>query len=305
MVALDPALHKILPVVPAENEDEPVNEHQQYNLYLSRVCAIVVTCNRKDLLEACLDSLLSQTRPVDKIVVVDNASTDGTATLLDSKYPQAARLNLKENLGGAGGMCSGIRWSHCNKFEWTWVMHDGIKLKPDCLETMLSFDGDADMIQVRTESNQPAAQEKAWIPTELCDFQGALIGAKVIDAAGLPDDRYFEAGDDTSYGYIAAQKTRSILLAYAGIIQLAPDETLTNRATIYLSVRNRFLNRENLTRSGLAPNPARFFVETLLILLRKLGEAAGMSGDKSRNALAAIDGLRDGIHKRFDRIPRL
>ncbi len=278
-----------------------------YNRGLPTVCAIVVTFNRKDLAEACLDSLLAQTHPVDKIVVVDNGSTDGTGELLDRKYPQVARLNLKENMGGAGGMCSGVRWSHCNKFDWTWVMHDGIRLKPGCLESMLSFGGQADMIQVRTElpgSDNPVSSI-AFEPTEQCDFQGTLIGAKVIDEAGLPDDRYFETIDDTSYGYIAAKKTRSILLNYVGMVQLAPNIAPTNRATLYLSVRNRFLNRDNLRKSGLAPHPASFFFETLGVFISKLGEASGMSGDKTAGARAAIDGLRDGIYKRFDRIPRL
>ena len=40
------------------------------------VCAIVVTFNRKELLIDCLDSLREQTRPLDAIYIIDNASTD-------------------------------------------------------------------------------------------------------------------------------------------------------------------------------------------------------------------------------------
>ena len=238
--------------------------------------------------------------------MVDNASTDGTGAFLDEHYPQVARLNLKENQGRAGGMCAGVRWSHCNKFDWTWVLRDGIRVKPECLETMLRFGDQADMIQVRTENAAPfTPNEPGWIKMDRCDYQGTLIGTQVMDAVGLPDDRYVEALDDTSYGLIASHKTSSILLDYSGLIRLAEDRVETNRATIYLSVRNRFLNRENLTRNGLAPNPLQFYWDTLLILVRKLGEAAGMGGDRARNAMAAVDGLRDGFHGRFDRIPRL
>lgn len=227
--------------------------------------------------------------------------------MLDERYPQVARLTLKENPGTAGGMCAGVRWSHCNKFDWTWVMHDGIRLKPECLETMLRYSGEADMIQVRAEvpgTPGPSKQDRPWIPVDQCDYQGTLISAKVMEAAGLPDDRYVEAADDTSYGYIVAHKARSIMLGYAGMVRLAQETPVTNRATIYLSVRNRFLSRENLTRSGLAPNPVRFFIDTLLLIVKKLGEATGAGGDRARNALAAVDGLRDGLHRRFDRIPR-
>ena len=46
------------------------------------VCAVVVTHNREELLERCLGHLRAQSRRPDKILVVDNASTDGTAELL-------------------------------------------------------------------------------------------------------------------------------------------------------------------------------------------------------------------------------
>ena len=43
------------------------------------VAAVVVTFNRKELLCECLDALLAQTCPLSRILLVDNASTDGTA----------------------------------------------------------------------------------------------------------------------------------------------------------------------------------------------------------------------------------
>lgn len=43
-----------------------------------KVCAVVVTFNRKELLMDCLEALLKQKRPLDAIYIVDNASTDGT-----------------------------------------------------------------------------------------------------------------------------------------------------------------------------------------------------------------------------------
>ena len=45
------------------------------------VCAVVVTYNRKNHLLECLEGLRKQTRPIDAIYLVDNASTDGTPDL--------------------------------------------------------------------------------------------------------------------------------------------------------------------------------------------------------------------------------
>ena len=46
------------------------------------VCAVVVTYNRKNLLLECLEAIRKQTRPVDAIYIIDNASTDGTPEVL-------------------------------------------------------------------------------------------------------------------------------------------------------------------------------------------------------------------------------
>ena len=46
------------------------------------VCAVVVTYNRKELLIECLKALKNQSRHLNAIYIVDNASTDGTPELL-------------------------------------------------------------------------------------------------------------------------------------------------------------------------------------------------------------------------------
>jgi hypothetical protein len=72
------------------------------------VRALVVSWNGAHLLPACLDSLLAQTvaDQID-IVVVDNASTDGTADLLASAYPQVRVVHSPRNVGFAGGVALG------------------------------------------------------------------------------------------------------------------------------------------------------------------------------------------------------
>lgn len=53
--------------------------------YEADVCAVVVTFNRKDLLPRCLEALNSQSRKPELIIVVDNASTDGTPAVLKDR----------------------------------------------------------------------------------------------------------------------------------------------------------------------------------------------------------------------------
>jgi len=50
------------------------------------VCAVIVTYNRKKLLLECLEGLRRQTRPVDAIYIIDNASQDGTSQFFKREW---------------------------------------------------------------------------------------------------------------------------------------------------------------------------------------------------------------------------
>ena len=205
-------------------------------------------------------------------------------------------------MGGAGGINAAMRWTHCNKFEWTWVMDDSVEALPGCLEKMLGFADQADVIQVRKRGEGPAASgATSFAQANYCDFHGALIGAKAIEAAGLPDQRYFDSGHDTAWGYVASLRANSICLNYEGVT-LHESVAAKSRTTFYLDVRNRFLTREFLTKNGAAPSAQTFLAETSVALLKALS-AALETPDRIRNIRAAIDGLRDGLHGRFDRLP--
>jgi GT2 family glycosyltransferase len=100
------------------------------------VWAVVVTYNRRALLEQCLDALRAQTRPPDRILVVDNASTDGTAEWVRGQDDVVALL-LDENVGGAGGFHAGMRLAHAGGADWLWLMDDDTIPRPDALERLL------------------------------------------------------------------------------------------------------------------------------------------------------------------------
>jgi len=68
------------------------------------VSAIIVTYNRKADVIECLDSVLSSSYQPIEIIVVDNASTDGTAEALEKKYANKIRLiKSQKNLYAGGG----------------------------------------------------------------------------------------------------------------------------------------------------------------------------------------------------------
>ncbi|HID00230.1 MAG TPA: glycosyltransferase, partial [Piscirickettsiaceae bacterium] len=76
-----------------------------------RIVAVVVTYNRLSALRRTLSHLLTQ--PLHAIVVVDNASTDGTQAFLADQVDERVHvLTLPENLGGAGGFHAGVDYAH-------------------------------------------------------------------------------------------------------------------------------------------------------------------------------------------------
>ena len=89
-----------------------------------RVCAVVVTRDRRDLLRRCLLALQQERRPPDGILVVDNASSDGSPEMVRDEFPEAELLRLEENVGGAGGFHRGVARAYASGYDWLWLLDD-------------------------------------------------------------------------------------------------------------------------------------------------------------------------------------
>ena len=88
-----------------------------------KVCAVVVTYNRRAWLIECLHTLLAQSRPLDGIVVVNNASTDDTQAAVDALAAQHPAMcwyiaHNADNTGGAGGFAQGMQMAHEAGYDW-------------------------------------------------------------------------------------------------------------------------------------------------------------------------------------------
>jgi rhamnopyranosyl-N-acetylglucosaminyl-diphospho-decaprenol beta-1,3/1,4-galactofuranosyltransferase len=138
------------------------------------VCAVVVTYNRKNLLIECLEALRKQTRPIQGIYLIDNASTDGTPELLLEKGyiselpPKNVEepwekeftiqnltngeeiklyyVRMHENTGGAGGFYEGAKRGYERGYEWLWLMDDDAEPKEDALEILSIYFKDSNIV---------------------------------------------------------------------------------------------------------------------------------------------------------------
>jgi glycosyltransferase involved in cell wall biosynthesis len=74
-----------------------------------KVSALIPTYNRRQYVFRAIDSVLSQTVPVDEVIVVDDGSTDGSGDAIQARYGSKVRLIRQENTGVSGARLRAIR----------------------------------------------------------------------------------------------------------------------------------------------------------------------------------------------------
>lgn len=106
---------------------------------MNKIAAIVVTYNRKELLKECINKLKKQTVALD-IIIIDNASTDGTEKYIKELGKSIIYFNTGSNLGGAGGFNFGIKKAVELKYEYLWILDDDTMPTETALEMLLIKD---------------------------------------------------------------------------------------------------------------------------------------------------------------------
>ncbi len=189
-----------------------------------RVLAVVVTWNRQALLAESLRALQRQTVPADGIVVVDNASTDGTAGLLRADFPDVDVLAAAHNTGGAGGFALGINRALELGCDAIWLLDDDTVPEPSALEALLAarrdYPGDPPVLVasrvvwtdgndhpmntprvkpgLRGDERRDAASVNC-VPIRSASFVSVLVDARAVRERGLPVADYFLWNDDFEF----------------------------------------------------------------------------------------------------------
>lgn len=103
-----------------------------------KVTAVILNTNRKEDTLACLESLSIQERPIDRILVLDNQSTDGSAQAIADRYPQVRVLDLAANKGYAGNNNVGISAALEEGADWLLILNEDVVLHPKAAGELLT-----------------------------------------------------------------------------------------------------------------------------------------------------------------------
>jgi GT2 family glycosyltransferase len=99
---------------------------------------VVVNWNGRHLLDSCLTSVLGQRSAPDRVIVVDNGSTDGSLAYLRTRWPQVAVLDAGSNLGFSGGNNLGIRDALAARADYVLLLNNDAELLPGALDELLA-----------------------------------------------------------------------------------------------------------------------------------------------------------------------
>lgn len=228
------------------------------------IVAVIVTYNRCEKLKKSIKSILNGAVVPDKIVVVNNNSTDETLNYLNELIVDTKQffiVNTIKNIGGAGGFTLGIKVAYDLGADYIWIADDDAYVDKDCLQQLIvarnkilansldfSFlcsrviwkDGEA------CKLNEPVPTvnwmkslhiDPNLINVYSCSFVSLLVCRKFIDTVGLPILEFFIWYDDVEF----SSRLGQCAPGYMVIDSLVTHDVVENNGADYI-----FMNAENI-----------------------------------------------------------
>ncbi|WP_098408851.1 glycosyltransferase [Paramicrobacterium agarici] len=287
-----------------------------------RVTAVVVAYNRRDLLAEVLEALAQQVRPVDSIVVVNNASTDDTSAVVREAELGDSLVELSDNTGGAGGFAVGMAAAIVrHDADWIWVMDDDtVPSKTALLGLMNAVNrySNQDLAAVgsrvvwtdgsehpmntprmnpfSTANETSAADAVGALPVRSLSFVSSMYRADVVRGVGYPIADYFLWNDDFEFSTRILRGRRGLSVPGSVVVHKTARRGATDDdpgERFRFEVRNKIW----LFRHSEALSPREKFLYGISSLLR-WGRTVMKSHDRATLKTGFADGWREGWRRR-------
>ncbi len=194
---------------------------------MKEIAVVICNWNKKDYVLNCIESVLASSYRNFDLIVVDNASTDGSTEAIKERFgSQVILIENERNLGGAGGFNTGIRYGLERKYRYIHLLDNDVYVDKRALEILhaklesqsdlgiagsIIYDMDhpatiqemGSMIDWDTyhmKLNYQGHQDQGDIPDFIdCDYVPAcsmMIRSSVLERIGGMDEQYFIYWDD-------------------------------------------------------------------------------------------------------------
>lgn len=288
---------------------------------MNNVIAVVVTYNRQQLLSECIAALRNQTRKVDKILVINNGSTDDTINWLNNQAD--IEFFSQDNVGSAGGFYTGIKMAYDSGYSWIWLMDDDGYPKNDALEKILENDTEELYLRNCAVLDKNNKKNFVWktknytsieqvIESEIKNtgrpFNGTMLHRKIVERVGLPRPDLFVWGDETEYYYRITKKNKIPSVTIANSIHYHPATSFSYKQEwdyksgwkMYYYIRNRF----HVHRSKFpAVAPLAYIMYAGFLLVFAFITLAFQKRDKIKKLAFIFWPAKDALQNNFSAMP--
>lgn len=236
-------------------------------------CSVLVTFNRLDDLKRTLNAYMNQTIYPDYMVIINNASTDGTREFLNdwdsNEMMKVSKkiIHMNKNLGGAGGFALGIKNALEFGCDYIFLADDDAVPYEDMFEKLLEFDKKIKqednvaslctsvidqfgfssvqrgrvkkgIFYIGREEIKESEMQKEYFDVDYLTFVGAFIKRETIEKIGLPLVEYFIHEDDAEYS-TRIRKIGKIRCVSASKIFHPKGELNTKNWIEFYTIRNQ------------------------------------------------------------------
>lgn len=103
-----------------------------------KVAIIILTWNKKDYVLTLLGCIEKLDYKNFEVIVVDNASSDGTVEALSEGFPEAHLIVNSENLGGTGGFNTGMKYAlGKGSYDYLWLLDNDVEVDENALTKLV------------------------------------------------------------------------------------------------------------------------------------------------------------------------